>query len=282
MNILSNYLMIKMSKIIIWEWKIENYNEEVNEFTSEEFNLYNNNWKISLCKKIRNQNIYYELSLINLNVKNNENVIFVNYGPDTIIFSKNNSKQTVNNGIEKLYLEKKNFLQLKKIVIGVYIKKCIGLNNKDTEKVLLLDYIINNDLEAIKKIDNLDKMANVVNFKFIAYKNWTALHIAAKYNNIKIMRYLVEECHANINEEDDDMNLPLHIASAYGSYNVVQYLVNETNSKINWKNKNGWTPLHIACFYIKSSQEDIDNESIDTYNENEKESQSTIKQNNDK
>jgi len=75
---------------------------------------------------------------------------------------------------------------------------------------------------------------------------WTALHIVARENFYGLAKYLIRYGHADVDEEDNNMNTPLHIASKYGNHTIAQLLINN-QANINFKNLNGWTPLHIAC-----------------------------------
>jgi len=75
---------------------------------------------------------------------------------------------------------------------------------------------------------------------------WTALHIVARENFYGLAKYLIKYGHADVDEEDNNMNTPLHIASQYGNHTIAQLLINN-HANINFKNLNGWTPLHIAC-----------------------------------
>lgn len=72
----------------------------------------------------------------------------------------------------------------------------------------------------------------------------TPLLIAAKQSNVKIVKYLLDECGANINETDATGNSALHIAIKRNYYDMVYLLLNRTS--IIKANHAGQTPLHVA------------------------------------
>lgn len=109
---------------------------------------------------------------------------------------------------------------------------------------------------------------------------YTPLHIACRYNKLKIVKYLCEEQHANIEALTLKQSTPLAIACKYGNLEIIKYLIEKQNANIHIKSKlkrslihvaasgkvesfayliqryhqtpnvqdvNGWTPLHIAC-----------------------------------
>ena len=72
------------------------------------------------------------------------------------------------------------------------------------------------------------------------------LHTAARYDNLEIVEYLIENG-ANIEAKDDYGNTPLHTAANYGStLEIVEYLI-ENGADIEANNNDGNTPLHHAA-----------------------------------
>lgn len=74
----------------------------------------------------------------------------------------------------------------------------------------------------------------------------TAVHLAATLNEVDILRYLVDEKHANVNAtRKRDSWSPLHSAAYYGSYDALKYLI-EHGANAQAKDKYGKTPSQIA------------------------------------
>ncbi|XP_053677008.1 ankyrin-3-like [Anopheles nili] len=76
-----------------------------------------------------------------------------------------------------------------------------------------------------------------------------ALHIAAKKDDVKAAKLLLE------NEHNPDVSsksgfTPLHIAAHYGNINVAQLLI-EKGADVNFTAKHNITPLHVACKWGK-------------------------------
>ncbi|XP_041779506.1 ankyrin-3 isoform X5 [Anopheles merus] len=76
-----------------------------------------------------------------------------------------------------------------------------------------------------------------------------ALHIAAKKDDVKAAKLLLE------NEHNPDVSsksgfTPLHIAAHYGNVNVAQLLI-EKGADVNFTAKHNITPLHVACKWGK-------------------------------
>ncbi|HCE59278.1 MAG TPA: hypothetical protein DEQ74_00355, partial [Wolbachia sp.] len=73
----------------------------------------------------------------------------------------------------------------------------------------------------------------------------TLLHEVARRGNLDMVKFLVEEAHAETNVLADGwLGTPLHSAAAHGHIEVVKYLI-EKGSDINFLT-NGYTPLHSA------------------------------------
>ncbi|CAL1285645.1 unnamed protein product [Larinioides sclopetarius] len=78
----------------------------------------------------------------------------------------------------------------------------------------------------------------------------TVLHVAAFYNRIEVMWYLIEQEHISMDISMDDVNgkTPLHIAVENQSNNIVKYL-SKFCICLNKKDKHGLTPLHTAILW---------------------------------
>ena len=71
----------------------------------------------------------------------------------------------------------------------------------------------------------------------------TPLHIATEKCNIDIIKYLVEQCHADVNAKDRNEQTPLHIATEKGLIEVIKYFVEQCHANVEAKDKFGNTPL---------------------------------------
>ena len=70
---------------------------------------------------------------------------------------------------------------------------------------------------------------------------------AAGEGKLSRVRYLVEECHADVESEDIDGHTPINNASENGHLEVVKYLYEQCNADVETKDKwNGRTPINIA------------------------------------
>lgn len=76
---------------------------------------------------------------------------------------------------------------------------------------------------------------------------------AAKDNDIKGIRILLDENNTLLEETDEKGCSALYLAAKHGSYDVAEYLLNEKKANPNHMTINGWSPLHVACvgFHLK-------------------------------
>lgn len=78
--------------------------------------------------------------------------------------------------------------------------------------------------------DNEEYQFQLNNFSYvntIGPKKNTALHYAAKHGFLQIVKALLEEGEAKIDEKNTHQNTPLTLAAEQGHLNVVEYLVNK-------------------------------------------------------
>jgi ankyrin repeat protein len=75
---------------------------------------------------------------------------------------------------------------------------------------------------------------------------WTSLHYASRYGRIEVVKYLIEQCDANVEVRDNNGSTPLHYSSRNGKIEVVKYLINHCHANVEARDNNGNTPLHIA------------------------------------
>ena len=104
-------------------------------------------------------------------------------------------------------------------------------------------------LEAAKR-GNLAKIQRLItpeniNCRDTAGRNSTPLHLAAGYNNLEVVEFLLA-ADADVNAQDKGGLIPLHNASSYGHVDVAALLIRHGTS-VNAVDKWGYTPLHEAA-----------------------------------
>lgn len=111
-------------------------------------------------------------------------------------------------------------------------------------------YTYLNRLDLIKIILKFNK--NNINTKVQNIMPWekliigeTALHMAARNNNLDIAKLLIENG-ADVNIQAVDGFTPLHNACKKQAVDVIELLL-KNNADINAKDFDGFTPLNIAC-----------------------------------
>ena len=98
--------------------------------------------------------------------------------------------------------------------------------------------VINDHLEIVKRFSDKDIIHINTN------RNSTFMHFAAKYDSIKVARFLADHG-VDIHAQNKDGFTALHVAAAFGSIKVARLLV-RGGADIQVKNKNGSTPLYLA------------------------------------
>ena len=71
------------------------------------------------------------------------------------------------------------------------------------------------------------------------------LHLAAFFNNVSILSYLVEEKHADVNISDNKGQTPLHRAAYHNQTMACEYLIKH-GANIMQEDENGTTPLQMT------------------------------------
>ncbi|KAF6778441.1 hypothetical protein AHF37_02090 [Paragonimus kellicotti] len=104
-------------------------------------------------------------------------------------------------------------------------------------------------LEAAKR-GNLAKLQRLItpaniNCRDTQGRNSAPLHLAAGYNNVEVVEFLLESG-ADVNAKDKGGLIPLHNASSYGHVDVAALLIRYGTS-VNAVDKWGYTPLHEAA-----------------------------------
>jgi tankyrase len=105
----------------------------------------------------------------------------------------------------------------------------------------LLDAAKKGDLDRIKKLLTPEN----INCRDEEGRNSTLLHLAAGYNHLDVVEYLLENG-ADVNARDKGGLIPLHNASSYGHVDVALLLI-KYNSLVNMCDRWNFTPLHEAA-----------------------------------
>jgi hypothetical protein len=94
-----------------------------------------------------------------------------------------------------------------------------------------------------KEIEQLKKQKKTI-YKPSDFVN--DIHEAARQGKLTSVQYLIEQCHVNIEEKNNDGRTPLHVASYNGHIEVVKYLIEKCNVNVDIKGNGENTPLHDA------------------------------------
>lgn len=109
--------------------------------------------------------------------------------------------------------------------------------------VLVSEHGFNGEKEiAHKMMDRL--LAYGADVNAVSQKGLTALHTAAKNNNIIAINYLLDH-KAVMNCRNDNLRTPLHLAAVYGKVEAVKLLL-ERGAKYTLTDENGLTPLQLS------------------------------------
>ena len=118
--------------------------------------------------------------------------------------------------------------------------------NEDTDEFGLVEYLMRkNENEIIKKIIN-QMDVNTQN-KY----GWSFLHIAIRYGNFDIMRWLVEEKNIDINIQDEPGWTPLMEAIIDDKPEAVEYLINK-GADTSLRNKRGASAYDLVIKFGKT------------------------------
>lgn len=111
---------------------------------------------------------------------------------------------------------------------------------KKYAKTPLHDAATNGHLEVCKLL---------VDFGFLVdchtTRGRTPLMYAVKGNHVDVVRYFVEQCDANVNEQNEMGVTPVYIASQDGLEDIVELLV-KNGANVNLNNRTRHSPLHEA------------------------------------
>lgn len=108
-----------------------------------------------------------------------------------------------------------------------------------TANTNLIDEIANGSLELVKRL--IAEGHNPYAFEI------SALHAAALYGKLDILKYLIEEEGYNPAPEGKYGRTPLHLAAEAQHPHIIEYLVSKQQMDPFCLDREGCTPLHVAC-----------------------------------
>ncbi|KAJ6884934.1 hypothetical protein NC652_031817 [Populus alba x Populus x berolinensis] len=95
--------------------------------------------------------------------------------------------------------------------------------------------------------------------EFLNKKGKNILHVAAKYGNSSVVRYILEQDQKLVapllNAIDEDGNTPLHLAAGYGRCTATFLLVRDNRVEHFIVNNRNWTPYELAEDFSKRVEE---------------------------
>jgi ankyrin repeat protein len=77
------------------------------------------------------------------------------------------------------------------------------------------------------------------------------LHNASINGHIEFVKYLIEQCRANVEAKNIYGKTPLHDASNYGHIEIVEYLVEQCHANIEAKDNDGRAPFQVSFGIIR-------------------------------
>ena len=78
-----------------------------------------------------------------------------------------------------------------------------------------------------------------------------ALLIASKNGLFEVVKFLIEQCRADVKVKDNDGKTSLHVASNYGHIEIVEYLVEQCHANIEAKDNDGRAPFQVSFGIIR-------------------------------
>ena len=137
-------------------------------------------------------------------------------------------------------------------ILKELIKQGADINSENNDEETILQ------LAARARKPNIESVKYLLDNKEIKQKleakdknDWTAMHVAAFYGNLGILKELIMQG-ADIKAKNNDKETILHIASGAQKPNIelVKYLLEhkEIKQRLKDKDKNVWTAMHVAAF----------------------------------
>ncbi|KAK2714307.1 hypothetical protein QYM36_008761 [Artemia franciscana] len=126
-------------------------------------------------------------------------------------------------------------------VVRVLLSNGANPTIKNNEGVTPLELAVDHSrFKVVKVLLHHDKVD--INAK--CNDEWTALHIASKYNNLEIVKYLVSEG-SNVNAKTNDGRKPIHVAAKSGHIDTVEFFLSK-GLRIDVSDAENRTLLHYA------------------------------------
>ena len=117
--------------------------------------------------------------------------------------------------------------------------------DKDGDRPLHIACTFSGNVKLVKYL--VEEAGCDINAK--GHKDYTSLHWACAENQLEIVKFLSSKQECNREARAKDGNRPLHIACRfYDNVELVRYLVEEAGCDINAKGQNDYTSLHWACY----------------------------------
>jgi len=89
-------------------------------------------------------------------------------------------------------------------------------------------------------------LSNNIHESFTSQFKITTLHLLSQTGDSDQVQVLLKDNKDELNKQDPNGNTPLHFACEYNNIEIVKTLI-DAGSKLNLKNKDGNSPLHIVC-----------------------------------
>ena len=118
------------------------------------------------------------------------------------------------------------------------------IRDKD-EKTPLHSACVNGELKVVKYL--LEECEVEISNCDNRYQE-SPLGSAAKCGQMKVVKYLVEERNCIIEHGLNNQNTALHSAAWGGALNVVKYFIDKRKCNPSWAGRKGRMPLHTACY----------------------------------
>ena len=92
---------------------------------------------------------------------------------------------------------------------------------------LLIECAVNDDCIGIKRIDSQYESIGCSILHFVDELGWTLLHHAVHNKSLRVVKFLITECHFSVNEATKGNNgyTSLHIASSHHHYEMIETLL---------------------------------------------------------
>ena len=125
----------------------------------------------------------------------------------------------------------------------------IGTMNNRTHSIL---FFFNRtlrifDLATKKELYQGNEITQIIKEEKEAQFNQSLIHFAIILNDLKLLKYLVQECKQDVNAAGEREETPVLVATFYGSDILLKYLL-EHGARVDASEKQGGTPLMLAAY----------------------------------